>query len=46
MVKAVDWCLRPWKELCRRKAEYGLGFKLMRPFHEALMGKQLAKLFD
>jgi len=34
-----------WDSLCRLKANGGLGFKKMRPFHEALMGKQLSRFF-
>ena len=38
--------LASWEELCMTKANGGLGFRLMKPFHEAFMGKQLAKFFD
>ena len=31
--------LAAWDNLCRRKKEGGLGFRLMRPFHKVLLGK-------
>ena len=38
--------LTAWQGLCRNKEEGGLSFKLLRPFHEALIGKQLTKFYD
>ena len=38
--------LASWTGPCRSEAEGGLSFRNMSQFHEALMGKQLAKFFD
>jgi len=35
-----------WGELCKSKEDGGLGFKLLKTFHEALLGKQLSKFLD
>jgi len=37
--------LMTWDVVCRRRADQGFGFRQMPPFQEALMGKQLAKLY-
>ena len=34
-----------WEKLCRSKSDGGLGFRLLKPFYEALLGKQFAKFF-
>ena len=38
--------LSAWLGMCTSKENGGLGFRLLKPFQEALMGKQLAKLYD
>ena len=38
--------LAAWNGLCKSKKNGGLGFKLLKPFHEALTGKQLGKVYD
>ena len=35
-----------WNGLCKSKENNALVFKLLKPFHEALMGKQLVKVYD